>query len=77
MALLYWTVLLQILSNIIIIISIGKLIESTGYGTANRLQNDCYLVYNPLHQVKLALQRCVQQQSQRVELDSQAVARPL
>lgn len=34
----------------------------------------CYLIYNPLHQIKLPLQRRVQQQSQRVKLHSQTVA---
>ena len=36
-----------------------------------------YLIDNPLDEVKLPLQRGVQQQSQRVELHPEAVARPL
>lgn len=33
-----------------------------------------YLIYNSLHQIELSLQRRVQQQSERVELDSQPVS---
>lgn len=36
-----------------------------------------YLIYDPLHQIKLALQRRVQKQRQRVKLHPEAVTRPL
>lgn len=39
-------------------------------------QARAHLVDDPLHQVELALQRCVQEQCQRVEADPQAMPRP-
>lgn len=41
---------------------------------AQRQGLQTHLVDDPLDQVKFALQRCVQQESQRVELNPEAVA---
>lgn len=38
---------------------------------------ELYLINNPLHQIKLALQRCIQKQCKRIELDPQAMTCPL
>lgn len=41
------------------------------------MATEWYLVDNPLHQIKLALQRCIQKQCKRIELDPQAMTCPL